>query len=37
MSFAIVSIGMDPITLPLEISNEKHGLRTYQSKVCGDR
>ncbi|XP_060781795.1 molybdenum cofactor sulfurase [Neoarius graeffei] len=29
--------GMDPITLPLEISKEKHGLRTCQSKVCGDR
>lgn len=37
LSFAIERIGMDPITLPLEISKEKHGLRTCQSKVCGDR
>ncbi|XP_060728352.1 molybdenum cofactor sulfurase [Tachysurus vachellii] len=29
--------GMDPITVPLEISKEKHGSKTCQSKVCGDR
>ncbi|XP_026801265.3 molybdenum cofactor sulfurase isoform X2 [Pangasianodon hypophthalmus] len=29
--------GMDPITLPLEISQEKDGPRPCQSKVCGDR
>lgn len=35
--FCIERIGMDPITVPLEISKEKHGSRTCQSKVCGDR
>ncbi|XP_062852171.1 molybdenum cofactor sulfurase isoform X2 [Trichomycterus rosablanca] len=29
--------GMDPITVSLEVSNESPGLRTCQSKVCGDR
>ncbi|KAI5108127.1 molybdenum cofactor sulfurase [Silurus meridionalis] len=29
--------GMDPITLPLEMSKEKHATKTCQSKVCGDR
>ncbi|XP_053477086.1 molybdenum cofactor sulfurase isoform X1 [Ictalurus furcatus] len=36
-TLCVEASGMDPITLPLEISKERHGPRTCQSKVCGDR